>query len=285
MAQLVSRKQLLELVKADGRVEESEKAFSYDEFCKYHAECIEDGKRLDFRGQLDDGEDKYLFAYDKVKDTYLESKCPPIKFAGQGSSRAAFALAGGKCLKIATNAKGVAQNKQELKNAEDDTLVCFTKNYAQADDCSSLLTECCSKANDNDFKKTLGIWPFQIEQVLHLVADNKGIDAALQQLNDDYDEMHSAGDEFIDVDLMREIERTQDMIKLLKSVKQQKRRPQMAVISDLLHFYEKNDWNTDVLLPGDLTNVCNWGLVARDGQLCLVVLDAGFSTEIAKAFY
>lgn len=50
MAQLVSRKQLLELVKADGRVEESENTFSYDEFCKYHAECIEDGKRLDFRG-------------------------------------------------------------------------------------------------------------------------------------------------------------------------------------------------------------------------------------------
>ena len=39
----------------------------------------------------------------------------------------------------------------------------------------------------------------------------------------------------------------------------------MAVISDLLHFYEKNGWNTDVLLPGDLTNVDNWGLVARDG--------------------
>ena len=284
MAQLVSRKQLLELVKADGRVEESENSFSYSDFCKYHAECIEDGKRLDFRGQLDDGEDKYLFAYDKVKDTYLESKCPPIKFAGQGSSRAAFALAGGKCLKIAINAKGVAQNKQELKNAEDDTLVCFTKNYAQADDCSSLLTECCSKANDNDFKKTLGIWPFQIVQVLHLVADNKGIDAALEHLNNDYDEMHSAGDEFIDDDLMQEIERTQDMIKLLKHVKQ-KRSPQMAVIADLIEFYKKNGWNTDALLPGDLSNVSNWGLAARDGQLCLVVLDAGFSKTVAKQFY
>ena len=105
---------------------------------------------------------------------------------------------------------------------------------------------------------------------MHLVADNKGIDAALEHLNNDYDEMHSAGDEFIDDDLMQEIERTQDMIKLLKHVKQ-KRSPQMAVIADLIEFYKKNGWNTDALLPGDLSNVSNWGLAARDGQLCLVV--------------
>lgn len=59
----------------------------------------------------------------------------------------------------------------------------------------------------------------------------------------------------------------------------------MAVILDLLHFYEKNDWNTDALLPGDLTNVDNWGLVARDGEVCLVILDSGFSKEIATALY
>ena len=130
MAQLVSRKHLLDLIKADGKVEESEDSFSYKEFLEVHAKCIEDGKRLDFRGKLDDGEDRFSFAYDKVKETYLQSKCPPIKYAGRGSSRAAFALAGGKCLKIAVNAKGIGQNKQELKNGADETLKCFTQNYA-----------------------------------------------------------------------------------------------------------------------------------------------------------
>lgn len=267
MAQLVSRKHLLDLVKDVGKIEEAENGFSYKEFLKVHAECIEDGKRLDFRGDLDDGEDKYSFAYDKVKETYLESKCPPIKFAGRGSSRAAFALAGGKCLKIAINAKGVGQNKQELKNGADETLKCFTQNYAQAADCTSLLTECCAKATGDDFKKMLGISQSEIEHFLHLVADNKGIDGALSHLNHYYDET------------------LKDMIRLLKSVKQQKSRPQMAIVSDLLHFYEKNSWNTDVLLPGDLTNVDNWGLVARDGQLCLVILDSGFSMEIATTLY
>ena len=285
MAQLVSKKHLLDLVKKDGKIEEAENGFSYKEFLKVHAECIKDGTRLDTHSKLNDGEDKFSFAYEKVKETYLQSKCPPIKYAGCGSSRAAFALAGGKCLKIAINAKGVGQNKQELKNGADETLKCFTQNYAQAADYTSLLTECCAKASVNDFKKMLGIQPFQIEDVLQLVADKNGIDGALQSLKYDYDEMHSAGDEFIDDYLMREIELTQDMIKLLKSVKQQKSKPQMAVISDLLHFYEKNDWNTDVLLPGDLTNVDNWGLVARDGQVCLVILDSGFSTEIATTLY
>ena len=128
----MSRKQLLELVKAAGRVEESENIFSYAEFCKFHDECIKDGKRLDFRGELDDGEDKYSFAYDKVKETYLKSKCPPIKFAGRGSSRAAFALAGGKCLKVAVNFKGIGQNKQEAKNCTShfSKLSCFTQVYA-----------------------------------------------------------------------------------------------------------------------------------------------------------
>ena len=285
MAQLVSRKQLLELVKADGRVEESEKAFSYDEFCKYHAECIEDGKRLDFRGQLDDGEDKYLFAYDKVKDTYLESKCPPIKFAGQGSSRAAFALAGGKCVKIATNAKGVAQNKQELKNTADSELMCFTKVYSWDKKTSaSLLTECCAQVKESDFQKLLGIQLHQIEQLLSLTVDSRGVDAALKHLNDDYDEMHSAGDEHIDFDLMGEMQRTQAMMKLLKGIKARKT-PQMAVLADLIEFYKKNDWNAEALLIGDLSNAGNWGLIARDGQLCLVILDAGFSKTVAKQFY
>ena len=74
------------------------------------------------------------------------------------------------------------------------------------------------------------------------------------------------------------------MMKLLKGIKARKT-PQMAVLADLIEFYKKNGWNADVLLPADLSNAGNWGLIARDGQLCLVVLDAGFSETVAKKFY
>ena len=281
MAQLVSRQQLLQLLKADGKVEESENSFSYSDFCKYHAECIEDGKRLDFRGELDDGEDKYSFAYDKVKETYLESKCPPIKFAGRGSSRAAFALAGGKCLKIATNFRGIAQNKQELVNSANQQFSCFTKVYAQADDKSSLLVECCCEARGDDFMKQFGIQLFQLMQVVNLAINYRGLDAAIKHLDDDLNMMLKKNTV---ANLKNEIENTQALIKLLNGIKKLKA-PQATVIADLLKFYENNAWDASQLLTGDLKAISNWGLAARDGQLCLVILDSGFSKSVARSNY
>ena len=281
MAQLVSREHLLQLLKADGKVEESENSFSYSDFCKLHAKCIEDGKRLDFRGELDDGEDKYSFAYDKVKETYLESKCPPIKFAGRGSSRAAFALAGGKCLKIATNSRGIAQNKQELVNSANQQFSCFTKVYAQADDKSSLLVECCCEARGDDFMKQFGIQLFQLMQVVNLAINYRGLDAAIKHLDDDLSMMLKKN---TFANLKNEIENTQALIKLLNGIKKLKA-PQATVIADLLKFYENNAWDASQLLTGDLKAISNWGLAARDGQLCLVILDSGFSKSVASSHY
>lgn len=287
MAQLVSREHLLQLLKADGKVEESENSFSYSDFCKWHAECIEDGKRLDFRGELDDSEDKYSFAYDKVKETYLESKCPPIKFAGQGSSRAAFALAGGKCLKIATNAKGVAQNKQELKNTSDESYMCFTKNYSNADDFTSLLTECCAKAQQSDFMRMFSMSITDLKDLISFVTVHKGIDAALKQLNDDYSQMRNPKNDysFIGNDMLKDLQQFSLLkIKLLKDVKSRKA-PQTSVLADLLEFYRRQDWMTDELLLDDLENLDNWGLAVRDSELCLIVLDVGFSKSVAQLHY
>ena len=284
MAQLVSRQHLLQLLKADGKVEESENSFSYSDFCKWHAECIEDGKRLDFRGELDDGEDKYSFAYDKVKETYLESKCPPIKFAGRGSSRAAFALAGGKCLKIATNSRGIAQNKQELVNSANQQFSCFTKVYAQADDKSSLLVECCCEARGDDFMKQFGIQLFQLMQVVNLAVNYRGLDAAIKHLDDDLSMMLKKNKTNADADLKNEMKNAQALIKLLHGIKQLKA-PQATVIADLLQFYENNAWDASQLLTGDLKAISNWGLAARDGQLCLVILDSGFSKSVASSHY
>lgn len=284
MAQLVSREHLLQLLKADGKVEESENSFSYSDFCKWHAECIEDGKRLDFRGELDDGEDKYSFAYDKVKETYLESKCPPIKFAGRGSSRAAFALAGGKCLKIATNSRGIAQNKQELVNSANQQFSCFTKVYAQADDKSSLLVECCCEARGDDFMKQFGIQLSQLMQVVNLAVNYRGLDAAIKHLDDDLSMMLKKNKSNADADLKNEMKNAQALIKLLNGIKQLKA-PQATVIADLLKFYENNAWDASQLLTGDLKAISNWGLAARDGQFCLVILDSGFSKSVASSHY
>lgn len=58
------------------------------------------------------------WTYRKLKQTFLKDNCPPIEYIGEGSSRAAYALDGGLCLKIAMSEAGVAQNKAEAKNTE-----------------------------------------------------------------------------------------------------------------------------------------------------------------------
>lgn len=46
--------------------------------------------------------------FSALRRGWLKDKCPPVEFAGEGSSRAAFALDGGLCLKIATSKAGIA---------------------------------------------------------------------------------------------------------------------------------------------------------------------------------
>lgn len=39
------------------------------------------------------------------------------------------------------------------------------------------------------------------------------------------------------------------------------------------------------LLPDDLAQAQNWGFAIREGEICPVVLDAGFSSEVKSSFY
>ena len=42
---------------------------------------------------------------------------------------------------------------------------------------------------------------------------------------------------------------------------------------------------TDELMPGDVIRDENWGFAVRNGKIAPVILDAGFSKEVAKQFY
>lgn len=57
---------------------------------------------------LRDKDDVLKYTHLGVKRSFLEENCPPIEFVGAGSSRVAYALDGGICLKIAISQAGVA---------------------------------------------------------------------------------------------------------------------------------------------------------------------------------
>ncbi len=83
-------------------------------------------------------------------NTHVLSKhCPPIMLVGKGSSRVAYACIGGKCIKIAVNEAGVAQNKQEYKHTKKHLLKkqydCFVHTYgSNGNDYGIILAECCA---------------------------------------------------------------------------------------------------------------------------------------------
>ena len=57
-------------------------------------------------------------AYTKMKIGFLRDNCPPVEYISEGSSRAAYALGGGLCLKVAMSERGCGQNEAEAANME-----------------------------------------------------------------------------------------------------------------------------------------------------------------------
>ena len=94
--QVIPREMFMQLVKKPDLVE-AESGFVYEDF------VVESMKIY-----VKYGTERIPAAYSEIKTALLQPKCPPIAFAGEGSSRAAFALEGGKCLKIAKKKAGIA---------------------------------------------------------------------------------------------------------------------------------------------------------------------------------
>lgn len=119
--QLVTLEDLKKLAQADS-ISESEASdnlgfgVSFKDICKkYAAE----------KSSLEAHTGDYYFKHNwpNMLSKWLNEKvlpplCPPIKLVGVGSSRTAYACLGGKCLKVAHNESGIAQNKQEEKSTK-----------------------------------------------------------------------------------------------------------------------------------------------------------------------
>ena len=74
---------------------EGSKKFNYDDFIKDSLAIYNDTDTVES-------------AYRKVEKTLIKPSCPPIVLCGKGSSRAAFCISGGKCLKMAMTDAGIA---------------------------------------------------------------------------------------------------------------------------------------------------------------------------------
>jgi len=92
--QYVTLEQLQELAKAPDTVE-SKSIFDYSEVVSEFETYLKQSKDI-------------TKAYSLLKNKYLKQHCPPIRYIAEGSSRAAYACNGGKCLKLAISNAGIA---------------------------------------------------------------------------------------------------------------------------------------------------------------------------------
>lgn len=264
--QIISLEQLQELALHSTLHEDENDSIArlYDEFKKEYANIY---KQIDAMGSLMPEEASYKI----ILEGWIKDHCPPIKLIGEGSSRAAFAFIGGRCLKIATNEIGYKQNNSEAKNTmseENKDYLVFAKTYAKADDGSSLLTECCSPITYDKWNKLWNVVP------------HKAIDAADLILGL-LDAFHTSECNWKKCfKLLRD--KDPEYMQFAEKVKARKTAA-MKVVATLLDFYAASPSHWKDLLVSDLYANDNWGAAIRFGEIVPVVIDAGWSEDASSS--
>lgn len=261
---MISREKLLKLMrKPDGILDEAESnnVLSYKEFLKVSHDALKKARK-------EYGGDAEWFACEQLKNGWIKDHCPPIEYLGEGSTRLAMAIDGGKCLKIATNEEGIEQNENEIQVFEAGYgCSCFPKLYAYDKTSKySLVVDCCCEAKSEDFRRIYGI------------ACNLAI-GTLQQLVDDNMNSRATREYFLkciedpNLGMNDEYECFKERLRFLdRLLKKKDSEMPWTVMWDLAKFCVEH---VDMISLYDLESEVNWGMTTRHGNLCPVVIDAG----------
>lgn len=173
---------------------------------------------------------------------------------GSGSSRIIFEIDDNKVLKLAKNQKGVAQNEFEEETSRYGSMV--VKVFECGNDYTWLVEENCIPAKEKDFEMMLGI-PFETYCDLIRFYYNRycrnGKQTSLYTMSSD------------------------EADKLIDQLYEQDEYGFVPRIFNLMGDYQ---------LPfGDLTRISTYGMVNRDGEPEIVVIDSGLSEEILNMYY
>lgn len=173
---------------------------------------------------------------------------------GSGSSRIIFEIDDNKVLKLAKNQKGVAQNEFEEETSRYGSMV--VKVFECGNDYTWLVEENCIPAKEKDFEMMLGI-PFETYCDLIRFYYNRycrnGKQVSLYTMSSD------------------------EADKLIDQLYEQDEYGFVQRVFNLMGDYQ---------LPfGDLTRISTYGVVMRDGEPELVIIDSGLSEEILNTYY
>lgn len=189
---------------------------------------------------------------DRVK--YCENR---LKKLGAGTSRRVYQIDNEKCLKLAKNSKGIAQNIEEI-NLGNDMYAgsCFAKVYDYDSNGLFVEMELARRAKESDFERLVGI-PFDVycdiivrTAANYLPSNNQSRNWINKSMNDSYEYVMDNIDDF-------------------------------EFISQVIDYMG----NFQVKAYGDLQRLSSYGVVRRDGQEEMVIVDFGLTEDVFNNYY
>lgn len=166
---------------------------------------------------------------------------------GRGSSRVIFQLSDEKCLKLALNGKGIAQNEQECRSKNDCDL--FPEVFDNDFEYKYIVTEYVLPAKEEDFEHCLGVTFYQFCKFIASSAYYRHgkLPYFLKFKEDVYVNMLETNEDLYEWDE-----------------------------------YIGNDYSIGF---GDMLRLVNYGMTRRNGYDTIVLLDHGLNDEIFNKFY
>lgn len=189
---------------------------------------------------------------DRVK--YCENR---LKKLGAGTSRRVYQIDNEKCLKLAKNRKGIAQNIEEI-NLGNDIYAgsCFTKVYDYDQNGLFVEMELARRAKESDFKRLVGV-PFDVycdiivrTAANYLPNNNQSRNWINKSMEDSYEYVMDNIDDF-------------------------------EFINEVIEYMA----NFQVKAYGDLQRLSSYGVVIRNGQEKMVIVDFGLTEDVFNTYY
>lgn len=174
---------------------------------------------------------------------------------GNGTSRIVYQLDDEKVLKLAKNDKGIAQNEQEGRpDYYRDSIGIFAEvyyNLSDQDDYTFIVSEYVLPAKEKDLERIIGLDECTYERFVNTAEYNR-----LGRRKNIWNRMDD-----------------EDFQYLLEQ-------------DEYGFLYQLNDYIMSYDMPaGDFSVLRNLGIVSRDGQEQLVILDSGLSNEVYNKYY
>lgn len=189
---------------------------------------------------------------DRVK--YCENR---LKKLGAGTSRRVYQIDNEKCLKLAKNRKGIAQNIEEI-NLGNDMYAgsCFAKVYDYDSNGLFVEMELARRAKESDFERLAGV-PFDVycdiivrTAASYLPSNNQSRNWINKSMDDSYEYVMDNIDDF-------------------------------EFINQVIEYMA----NFQVKAYGDLQRLSSYGVVRRDGQEEMVIIDFGLTEDVFNNYY